>query len=199
MKKDIQTKIIPTIITLAVIALAFWFLQSKPWGNRTNQEVSVQESSFDLTAKGNTNDATKDSLNAQALIKDPSVYSHPSGFSFQYPKSFRASAFSEGEGEIVLVQSTDGTSGFQIYVTPFTQEDTHLTEKRLLEEIPDLVIEESQQINVAGGGEGLTFLSNNGSGKTREVWFIQKGYLFQVTAPLASQALLQEILKTWQF
>ncbi len=204
MKKNIQTKIFPTIITLAVIALAFWFLQSKPWGGVGSQPVSLQELSFDLTAKGDmkegdTQDVTAPSVDTNALMKETSVYSHPLGFSFQYPKSFHVSGFSEGEGEIILIQNTSNVLGFQIYAVPFSGDASALTAQNIKKDIPDISMQDPQPVTVTGGGKGITFISDSLNIKTREVWFVTKGYLYQITANLNSEPILLEVLKTFTF
>ncbi|MEK7180033.1 MAG: hypothetical protein AAB706_01000 [Patescibacteria group bacterium] len=199
MKKNIQTKIISTLTILVIIALGFWILQSKPWGRERNQSVSLQELSFDLTAKSNTNDAVTPSLDANALMKETAVYSDPSGFSFRYPKSFHTSTFSEGEGEIILVQTPSAEVGFQIFVAPFDEEGSALTAERIKKDIPDIFIQDPQPVTVTGGGKGITFISDSDNIKTREVWFVTKGYLYQITTNLNSESLLVDVLKTFTF
>ena len=197
-----KIKATPIITALAIIALGVWLFQSKPWGNTRNQAVSLQDLSFDLNAKGDTNDAVTPpapSVDTNALMKETSVYSHPSGFSFQYPKNFHISAFSEEEGEIVLVQDDSAVAGFQIYAVSFNGDTNALTEQNIKKYIPNISTIDPQPVTVTGGGRGITFVSESDNTKTREVWFITKGRLYQITANINSESLLLEVLKTFTF
>ena len=127
------------------------------------------------------------------------TYTHQRlGFSFEFPEGFKVGEFGEGiEGEEqILVQKNN--VGFQLKITPF-EEDIILTEQRIKEDIPDIVIKEPLQIKV-GEAIALAFLSESESlGQTREVWWVYKGNLYQITTYTEFDETMVAILETWKF
>ena len=109
------------------------------------------------------------------------IYRHNSPeFSFEYPEGFGVGNFNqEADGsQTVLLQK--GNVGFQLTITPF-DEDIVLTEARIKEDAPDMAIEQAIQIKI-GEAQGVVFLSEDESlGKTREIWWVYNGYLYQIT------------------
>jgi len=74
-----------------------------------------------------------------------------------------------------------------------------LTEQRIKEDIPDIVIKEPLQIKV-GEAIALAFLSESESlGQTREVWWVYKGNLYQITTYTEFDETMVAILETWKF
>ncbi|MDP2704969.1 MAG: hypothetical protein Q8O71_01050 [bacterium] len=197
--RDIKNaKIWGTITAVFLAGILFFFFQTNFSPTETQSPLGIIDFSAALTNDNTGSDSIP--VAESENMSEGKTHKDSLGFSFIYPKDWTVGRFAEGEdGTIVIVQNPEHTNGFQVYATPFTEEDTTLTPERLLNEIPDLVIEESQQINVSDGGTGITFLSDNGSGKTREVWFIHGGYLYQFSSPLSTQNILQEVLKTWKF
>lgn len=126
-------------------------------------------------------------------------YTHPGyGFSFEYPAGWNASSFSEGEGEVVLMQNTDKQASLQIYIMMF-EETGPITKERILEDLPDLKIVSEKQINIAGTINALSFESENESSqKTQEVWFVYNNFLYQISAA-GNGEVLDKIIQTWKF
>lgn len=133
-------------------------------------------------------------------------------FSFSYPEGFTASRLPGAEGgETVVVQDTKRTAGFQIHLEPYEDPDTDITTERLARDIPEMKIKEVQDVWIGGAdgadghpvsvssvsGKGLAFIASDTG--TREVWFIFGGTLFQLTAPIENDTLLQRVLGTWSF
>lgn len=151
-------------------------------------------------------------------ISEEQTFTHPKYlFSFKYPKDFNATSFEDGEGDMVLVQSKDSKSGFQMYITPF-DEPGPITTKRVKKDLPDIMIEDPQQIELRISANektnqresripALIFFSQSESlGRTREVWFLWPedpklagNYLYQVTAPAESDKELSKIMATFKF
>ncbi len=135
------------------------------------------------------------------------TFQHPGyGFSFEYPKDWNVSSFSEGEGETILVQSSE--TGVQIYISPFDEPETALTKERILKDIPEMVINNDQPIKFAGLS-ALRFDSVSQSGQnTREVWFAHNGFLYQISfalrslgeagAVVGSEEVLNKMIETWK-
>jgi len=122
------------------------------------------------------------------------------GFSFEYPKSFTATKFREGEnGDTILIQQKDGKNGFQVFIAPFDEEGP-LTKERILQDLPDLIIKNAENRVLKNGIPALIFFSQEPSlGETREIWFVKNGYLYQITATKEIDSLVAQIVATWKF
>ena len=208
-----KQRIIALIIILAALGAGAYLLFSR--GNLKSLNLEM----FKLgSSTGNTNESLKPSEGASANLTEEYV-SPDYGFSFKYPKGFNATELDDDSGDTVLVQKsasdpradqrptpldqdlTGQVSGFQVYITPFDEAEP-LTGARILQDLPpsevidpkDVLIGEGKAINA------VIFLSTNPSfGKTREVWFIREGFLYQVTTYEGQDNLIGPILETFRF
>ena len=129
-------------------------------------------------------------------------------FSFAYPEDTTATHFKEGdEGETILVREKDGNNNspankkkeFQIFISAF-DESSPLTKQRILKDVPDLKIENPQDLILNGNTPALMFFSDNPSiGSTREVWFVRNGELYQIATHAELDAWFAGIMSTWKF
>lgn len=135
------------------------------------------------------------------------TYAHENpNFSFRHPDGFSTSSLSDENGETVLVRGWSDQESFQIYITPFDEPfdpapggPGPITPERIREDIPDMVIEQARELEIAGV-KMLAFLSGESSaGRTREVWFAHGPHLYQITAYPEFDRGLAEILMTWVF
>lgn len=143
--------------------------------------------------------------NQQVKVK---TYNHSDpNFSFEYPEDFNISAFPDGEnGETVLVQKPNSNEGFQVFISPFDEPSDPtqggagpITVERVKQDVPDMVIESPETVKF-GGISALAFLSKSESvGRTREVWFLHEGYLYQITGYSGTDVLISKVLLTWKF
>jgi len=122
------------------------------------------------------------------------------GFSFNYPAGFTIGEFPEGDiGETILVQNPESSQSFQVFVADY-DEPGPITPERILQDLPTFVIENPQEAILPGNVEALIFFSQEeGLGKTREVWIVHGGYLYQITTEASMDAWLAGILNTWHF
>jgi hypothetical protein len=124
-------------------------------------------------------------------------------FSFDYPSTFKTSNFIEGDGEQIQFQSDSG-DWFQIYVTPWDEADI-ITPERIKKDLPSIVIKEPQQVIIGPkqkdgiGPHALIFYSKDGFTETREIWFVENGYLFQITTYKRLDSVIGSILSTLVF
>lgn len=124
-------------------------------------------------------------------------------FSLNYPSIFKTSNFIEGGGEQIQFQSDNG-DWFQIYVTPWDEGNT-ITPERIKKDLSSIVIKEPQQVILGPkqkdgiGPHALIFFSKDGSTETREIWFAENGYLFQITTYKRLDSVIGNILSTLVF
>ena len=140
---------------------------------------------------------------ASKTFKLAKTYSNAEiGLSFNYPDGFNVSGFAEGEiGYTILAQKSGSRESFQIFVSDF-DEPGPITPPRIEKDIPDIVIESPQEVLIGKDKkiQALIFFSKNESlGRTREVWFVQNGNLYQLTAYADLDGLIGPVLETLKF
>jgi hypothetical protein len=181
-------------LVIALVVGGVWYAGSK---------IGV----FAPTAAIPTDDAQKQSL-AQEFNAVPLTEKYQNaqyGFSFNYPKGFEMNSFNEDvEGDTVttvLAQDPSKTIGFQIYVSPFDDSDPNITPERIKQDIPDIQVTDQQEVRLGNSSKGLAFMSAESNGGTphREVWFVFNKNLYQITASVAADKILQSVLNTWKF
>lgn len=186
-----------TIIIVAVVvallsgAIIFLSLNKKP---SQNEDVTFKEGE-NYTLKQTYSITPSEEAPKNNVFAD-SQY----GFSFEYPKSFTATKFSDQEQTAtILVQGEGGKNGFQIFIAPF-DEPGPLTKERIVQDLPDMKITNAENRVLKNGIPALIFFSEETSlGKTREIWFIKNSYLYQVSTTAALDSLVAQIMATWRF
>ena len=145
---------------------------------------------------------------AEALAAAPlsETYEDPDfGFSLNYPSALALTQIpadpESGAAETIIFEQAGAGLGFQIAVSPFTEENADITPERIKVDIPDMVIFDPEDVNLGALGKGTTFLDGDAkaSGANRQIWFAGSGYLFQITAQPAFDAVMRKILATWKF
>ena len=124
-------------------------------------------------------------------------------FSLSMPGNFevRELPADEGGATTLLIESADRADGVQIVVSSFDENITALTAERIQQDVPDLVITDPQPVEIGEHNTGLAFKSNNEwfNGASREVWFVFRGNLYQVSTYDRLDPLLKKIFSTWKF
>jgi len=200
-----KTFVIVAIVVIIIVAGIFIFLNNKkpvtnPETEFNSENNPANEPTFTI--------APSEEDSANNFYTD-SQYK----FSFQYPKDFTATKFSDQEDtSTILVQYREQSeqvstninkypdnSGFQIFIALF-DESGPITKERVLQDLPDLTIKNAEQRVLKNGAPALIFFSEEASlGETREIWFINNGYLYQITATKEIDSLVAAILETWRF
>lgn len=123
------------------------------------------------------------------------------GFSFKYPRDFTVGAIVGDGHQTILVQNLTKKIGVQILITPFDGKDIDITPEIVQQDIPDIKINDAQEILIGENRKGLAFLSDNKAfgGKSREVWFVYKGNLYQISTYAEFDEFLKGLFTTWQF
>jgi hypothetical protein len=176
------------LLTIAIIGVAGYFI----FGERnTTYEVS------NIISNGSTS--------APITPGSKEYSSSKYNFSVKLPEGFSAREISSAElgdgsqSESIVFENGKG-EGIQIVVTPFDDIKV-LTADMIKADIPDMKIEQVQTVDVGQNYKGIAFISNASEfdGASREVWFVFKGNLYQISTYTKFDALLQSIFSTWQF
>ncbi|OHB19044.1 MAG: hypothetical protein A2854_00835 [Parcubacteria group bacterium RIFCSPHIGHO2_01_FULL_56_18] len=124
--------------------------------------------------------------------------STPYKFSIFYPADMKVSEYDEGSGAfIVTFENVSDVQGFQIFIVPYDK--PQVSPERFKQDIPSGVRTDMQDVTI-DGALGAAFYSRDESlGETREVWFVNKGYLYEVTTLKPLEKDLLEILPSWRF
>lgn len=124
------------------------------------------------------------------------------GFSLDTPEGFTVGELPpEENGAQAIVIQNDAGEGIQIYVTPFSDDRRVLTEADIRADIPDMDIRSVEKIEIGPDHIGVAFLSDNEAfgGDSREVWFVFRGNLYQISTYARLDPLLQAMFSTWRF
>lgn len=204
-----KSKLISIIIGLTIVAGAYLYLSK---GNGSEQKLAGFP--FASWFGGEEEDAVSpesdgwpqtDSQNPAAPSSDDfsdfTAYAHPElPFSFAYPNDMALSAF-EGQAGAEILLFSGGGNEFQISIRPF-DEPGPLTEERLHRDLPTIYIEQPQQVLI-GPDKNIPaiifFTEDPAAGKTREVWFVHGGYMYQVSAYAEFDPTLARMMGTWRF
>lgn len=121
------------------------------------------------------------------------------GFSLNYPDSLSVVTSTEADSGEVLLFDGSGNRGFQIFITR-GGDIGDITPDLITNSIPDISIKNPQVAIIGGDLRALIFVSYDQIiGETREVWFSEGDFLYQITAYLDYDAELAQILSTWNF
>jgi hypothetical protein len=76
-----------------------------------------------------------------------------------------------------------------------------MTAERIRADIPDMVIVDTETVEIGTDRMGLAFKSDNEAfdSASREVWFVFGGYLYQISTYERLDPVLKELFATWQF
>jgi len=129
-------------------------------------------------------------------------------FSFRYPNGFTVSLVNDPENnqDIVVLQSVSSSKpgiplGFQISIQTIDEDIPAVTVEMIKRDLPDLVINSPQDVVIGNRGKGVAFISDDSAfgGVSREVWFVYRKRLYQISTYASNDSLVQSVLKTWQF
>ncbi len=184
-----QKKITISAIIAAIVVIGI-FLWMRAGENNHNGQGIV----FDVSQESIATSTLR-------LTTDTKTYTDATHyFSFQYPKDFTIANVTDDVGESIVIRNVAQKVGFQVYIRAFDEALSAITPNRIEADIPNLKISSPQSVTVGQGIEGLAFISTDSSKVSlREVWFVRGGFLYQISAPIATEALLHDVLLTWKF
>lgn len=199
-KKNIITGAIFSVLAVAVI---FAVLNL---GGGLNKEKNNLQFSPNIKVE---------SISSNDLIKNLKYPEY--GFTFDYPSELKIKAFLENNGgETLIFKNPTGKErrGFQIFIVPFEEasstpnnaktlkNETILTPERIRQDLPSAIIEKPMEVLIGKdkNKQALIFFSEDPSiGKTREIWFIHKGNLFEISTYADLDAWIGPITETFKF
>lgn len=185
MKKNLPYFI--AILILIVAAGAF------VWSKRKKTEIS---SNSEKTIFQNPSLTSRPQKTSETSFS----YTHPLfGFTFSLNEKFSTGTFTEGEGEMLLVKlEGEQNRQTQIYVTEFSEKGP-LTAQKISQDLPGMVMENPIDVMV-DGEPAVAFISKSDSGeKTREVWLVHSGHLYQISSLTTSEKMASDILTSWKW
>jgi hypothetical protein len=152
---------------------------------------------FGFSAKGQTASA------AAPYVVPPiqDTYTNTAlGFSLGLPDGFAAQESEEEGVKTVVLQDAQG-NGIQIIATPIKEDIPHLSIDMVKRDIPDMKVSDVQPVEIGEGRTGVAFKSDNEAfgGASREVWFVFRGNLYQISTYARLDELLQSMFASWQF
>lgn len=124
-------------------------------------------------------------------------------FSVELPQDYQAreiySRDSETVSRTILFEGKNG-DGIQIVITPY-DDIQNLTADMIKKDIPDMKISDVQTIDVGDNHKGVAFIGDNPEfgGASRDVWFVFKSNLYQISTYARLDSTLKLIFSTWQF
>jgi hypothetical protein len=121
-------------------------------------------------------------------------------FSVEMPAQFSAQEEDDATSKTILLQDESG-NGIQILVSPYDSSVKTLTADDIRASIPDLHIRDDQVLEIGDDYRGVAFKSDNEAfgGDSREVWFVFRGNLYQISTYARLDGLLKAMFATWKF
>jgi len=117
-------------------------------------------------------------------------------FSLFYPEGMVVNKFDEGAGaSTITFENIEKGVGFQIFIVPYG--GTQIDEGRFLRDVPSGIRQNPSELYIDGVLANSFYSKNLGLGDTWEVWFIYKGFLYEVTTFREQSDWLSQIMKTW--
>lgn len=125
-------------------------------------------------------------------------YVDAENFFVDYPEDYTVNEINDAENiKTAVFEKKDSKESFQIFSMPFDEQD--ISAERITEDDPKIVIKDPQNITIAGVPALLFFSTDPDAGDVRELWFVNKGRLYQVSTFIAYDKLLSKVMKTFTF
>lgn len=127
------------------------------------------------------------------------VYSNPRyRFSLYIPAAMKVGEFDERGGAFtVTFENALDAQGLQIFIVPYS--GSQVTDARFREDEPSGVRNDLASITIDGVTAASFYSTDSTLGDTREIWFINNGYLYEITTLKSLEPLLDTIMQSWKF
>lgn len=123
------------------------------------------------------------------------------GILFYHKPESSVKVYDEGAGVVTIVlenlSNPEKARGFQVFIVPYAE--SKITEERFKMDVPSGVRENVERTTL-DGVEAVTFNSyDTFLGKTREIWAIRNGYLYEITTMSGVGRWFTPIIQSWEF
>lgn len=144
---------------------------------------------------------TKSAEDTSEEVTDTQYYVYErTGFRLALVAGFSARLADGDATDIVIVENDkDASVGYQVAITPWDEPADALSFARIQTDLPDLEISRPQAGALPIGVLALSFQVDQGGEETREIWFVHKGYLYQISAPVDAGKFLEDALEDMSF
>lgn len=170
--------------------------------------VAIVMLGFFVLRSGNTDVPGTAVWDVSASAPQPTDSAPPSGyteyknteykFSLFYPPELEVREYEEAGGaHTTTFEDVTGKKGFQVFITPYSESE--ITPERFRMDVPSGVMKEPTDIYIDSARATIFFSENALMGETREVWFINNGFLYEVVTYKTLDTWLSEIIRTWKF
>jgi len=122
------------------------------------------------------------------------------GFQFFRAPGAVVKEYDEGGGAMtIVIEDKDSVRGFQIFILPYAV--ATISEGRFLADVPSGVRENVEPMKIGTPSvEAVTFTSyDQFLGDMREIWFIYKGHLYEISTLKGMEDWLAPIIQSWSF
>lgn len=166
---------------------------------------------YSLYPKGNSEIRVVDSQNKEkqyVMPKLSKIYSDTDyGFSLNVPEDFSMRKVVI-DGITTIVFENIKNEGIQMNISKFDERELKVVrgikifdKEHIQNSLLDMQILEDQPVEIGSGYRGLAFKSNTDAfdGASREVWFVFRGNLYQISTYDRFDELLKEMFVTWNF
>ncbi|MEK7586796.1 MAG: hypothetical protein AAB453_02925 [Patescibacteria group bacterium] len=119
-------------------------------------------------------------------------------FSVVYPDNLEAKEYDDGtSASTITFEDLTRKQAFQIFIVPYVGNE--VTPEQFKKDVPSGIRKEPVDV-IIGGERATIFFSEDVIGnKTREVWFIKDGFLYEISTRAELDTWLAQILSTWRF
>jgi hypothetical protein len=119
-------------------------------------------------------------------------------FEMFYPDDLTPTVHDEsGSAATITFQNADHSRSFQVFIVPYG--DPKISKERFKTDLPSGIIDQPSNITVGGEPATEFYSTDSKVGDTREVWFVGRGFLYEITTYKELSDLLQPIVDSWMF
>lgn len=122
------------------------------------------------------------------------------GFSFYHSPQGKITEYDEGQGAMTIVlENEQRVRGMQIFIVPYNEPT--ISDERFRADVPSGVRENVEMTTLGVIGiPAVTFTSlDERLGETREIWFIYRGHLYEITTFKGVGNWFAPIIQSWRF
>jgi hypothetical protein len=119
-------------------------------------------------------------------------------FQMFYPDDLAVTLIHEKDSAATITfQNADHSQSLQIFVMPYG--DPKISKERFKTDLPSGIIDQPTNISIDGAAASEFYSKDATLGDTYEVWFVGRGFLYEVTTYKELSDWLKPLMGSWQF